>query len=252
MIIIKSKDEIEIMREGGKILAQILDKVIKEVKPGMGTRYLDKLAEDEIKLAGGWPAFKGYHRFPSTLCTCINEEVVHAPAIPDRKLKEGDLLSIDVGMRYPAKNGLVTDMATTVAVGNYSRVAKKLMEVTTKCLEEAIKQVKPGANLGNISAVIQKHAEKNKFNVVRELVGHGVGQKVHEPPQIPNYGVKNTGPVLAPGMTLAIEPMVVAGNYEVEIGKDGQTYRTADGSLAAHFEHTVLVTESGVEILTKE
>lgn len=240
------------MREGGKILAQVLDLVVKEVGVGVGTKYLDKLAEKKILEMGGWPAFKGYRKFPTSLCTCINDEVVHAPATPDRVLEEGDIVSIDVGMRYPKKTGLVTDMAVTVPVGKVSREARKLISATKKALEMAIKSVKPGKHLGDVSAAIQKEAEKNKFNVVRELVGHGVGQKVHEEPQIPNYGEPGTGPILKPGMTLAIEPMVVMGNYELEVGKNGQTYKTIDNSLAAHFEHTVLVTGKGAEILTQE
>jgi len=252
MIIIKSKKEIETMRQGGKILAQILDMVVKKVKPGVGTRELDQLAEDEIKLAGGWPAFKGYRRFPSTLCTCINDEVVHAPAIPNRVLQDSDILSIDVGMRYPAKNGLVTDMSITVPVGKISKQAKKLINVTRKSLNIAIENIKPNMPLGNTSHAIQEYVEKNKFSVVRELVGHGVGQKVHEEPQIPNYGAKNTGPVLQSGMTLAIEPMVTIRSHEVIVGKDMQTYKTLDNSLAAHFEHTVVVTSSGCDVLTKK
>lgn len=251
MIIIKNKSEIEMMKKGGHILATILDMVVKKVKPGVGTRELDQLAEDEIKLAGGWPAFKGYRRFPSTLCTCINDEVVHAPAIPNRILQDGDILSIDVGMRYPAKNGLVTDMSITVPAGKINKQAKKLLEVTKKSLDLAIKKIKPGQPLGIISNTIQTHAEKNKFSVVRELVGHGVGQKVHEEPQIPNYGAKNTGPVLQPGMTLAIEPMITIGSHEVMVGKNMQTYKTLDGLLSAHFEHTVVVTPSGCDVLTK-
>ncbi len=251
MIIIKSQQEIKIMRQSGRILAQILNLLVKKVKPGIGTKELNQIAEREIRLAGGWPIFKGYQGFPTTLCTSINSEVVHAPAIPDRKLKSGDILSIDIGIKYPAKNGMITDMSTTVAVGKISKPAKKLIETTKKALNLAIKTVKPGVHLGDISNVIQKYAEKNNFNVVRDLVGHGVGRKLHEPPQIPNYGLPGSGPILQAGMTLAFEPMVTAGTYEVKIDKNGQTYKTKDGSLAAHFEHTILVTKKGSEILTK-
>ena len=267
MIIIKTQQEIEIMREGGKILARILKMVAEKVEPGIGTKELNTFAEQEIRKAGGWPAFKGYHKFPTTLCTCINSEIVHAPALPDRKLKSGDILSIDVGMRYPARpvrrspdseayrdvggKGLVTDTSITVPVGKISKEAKKLLSVTKKSLNLAIKKIKPGISLGNISYTIQEFVEKNNFNVVRDLVGHGVGKKVHEEPQIPNYGLKNTGPILQAGMTLAIEPMVTAGDFKVIVDKDKQTFKTKDGSLSAHFEHTVLVIERGSEILTK-
>ena len=225
--------------------------VAKKVAPGIGTKELDKLAEDEIRRAGGFPAFKGYQGFPSTLCTCINSEIVHAPAIPNRKLKDGDIFSIDVGMRWPAKKGLITDMAKTIPVGKVDKQAKEIMAVTEKSLNLAIKKIKPGVKLGDISFAIQQYVEKNKFNVVRELVGHGVGRKLHEEPQIPNYGRKDTGPQLEPGMTLAFEPMVTAGSFKIELGQDRQTYQTADGSLSAHFEHTILITKKGSEVLTK-
>lgn len=238
------------MQQGGKILAQILTQVAAQVKPGANTKDLDALAERLIRQQGGFPAFKGYQGFPSALCTCINEEVVHAAAIPGRQLKEGDMLCLDLGMRYPAKNGLVVDTAVTVAVGRVSAQTKKLIAVTKKALALAIRKIKPGARLGDISATIQQYVEKNKFNVVRDLVGHGVGYKVHEDPQIPNYGLIQTGPVLEPGMTLAIEPMVTVGDYNVILGKDKRTYKTRDNSWAAHFEHTVVVTDKGYKILT--
>lgn len=251
MIPIKSQSEIELMRQGGKILATVLNLVVKEIKPGVQTRDLDELAESEIRLAGGFPIFKGYHKFPTSICTCINDEVVHAPAKPSRELKQGDIVSIDLGIRYPSKNGMITDMAVTVPVGKISKSAKKLLEVTKKSLEIAIDEIRPNKNLGNISFAIQNYAEKNNFNVVKDLVGHGVGKKLHEEPQVPNYGKKNTGPILLPGMTLAIEPMVVIGESDLVEDKNG-AFKTKDGSLSAHFEHTVLITEDGVEILTKK
>lgn len=250
MIPLKTAQEIALMRQGGHILARILKLVEEQVKPGLGTKELDELAESEIRLVGGFPAFKGYRGFPSSLCTCLNEEIVHAPALPNRQLKQGDILSLDLGMRYPAKKGLVVDMAITLPVGKVSKDVQKLIHVTRKALNLAVKKIKPGLHLGDVSLAIQEFVEKNGFNVVKELVGHGVGRKVHEEPQIPNYGLKNTGPILELGMTLALEPMVTMGDFKVILDKDKQTFKTADGSLSAHFEHTVLVTEKGSEVLT--
>ena len=256
------------MRECGKHLARILNLLIKKADIGVGTKELNELAEKEIKKINGWPIFKGYQGFPTAICTCINNEVVHAPAIPNRILQDGDILSIDIGLRYPAKparcspalpsgrlgeggNGMITDMAKTVSIGKISHSTKKLLSVTKKSLDLAIKKIKPGIYLGNISYEIQRFVEKNKFSVVYELVGHGVGKKLHEPPQIPNFGKKGTGPILKSGMTLAIEPMVTAGNPDVVVDKKTNAFKTEDNSLAAHFEHTILVTEKGSEILTK-
>ena len=251
MIPIKTQSEIEIMRQCGKHLARILNLLVKQVKPGINTKDLDQIAEDEIKKINGWPAFKGYRGFPTAICTCINEEIVHAPAKPGRALKDGDILSIDIGLRHPIKHGLITDMAITVPVGKIPKSTKKLLDITKKSLDLAIKKIKPQRYLGDISYTIQNFVEKNKFNVVYELVGHGVGHKLHEPPQIPNYGEKGTGPILKPGMTLAIEPMVVVGEPEVIEDYKTSAFKTKDNSLVAHFEHTVLVTEKGSEILTK-
>ena len=251
MIPIKNEKEIQLMREAGKELARILNLVVKKVKVGIGTKELDELAEKEIRKIKGFPIFKGYQGFTTTLCTCINEEVVHAVAIPDRKLKNGDIFSIDVGMRLPSKGGMVVDMATTVKIGKVPKQTEKLVGVTKKALELAIKKIKPGVHLGDMSSEVQKYVEKNGFNVVRDLVGHGVGKKLHEDPQVPNYGLSGTGPILKPGMTLAIEPMVVQGHWQLEFKKDNQAYATVDKSLAAHFEHTVLITDKGCEILTK-
>lgn len=250
MIPIKTSQEIEIMRKGGKILASVLKLVAKAVKPGIGTQELDELAEDEIRLAGGFPIFKGYHGFPTAICTCLNNEIVHAPARPSRILKDGDILSLDLGLRYPAKNGLITDMAVTLPVGKITKLARKLISVTEQALYLSIKQIKPGNYLGDISWAIQKHAAKNNFSVVRDLSGHGVGKKLHEEPQILNYGKPKTGPILKPGMTLAIEPMLNQGDYRVIEDKHG-IFKTKDNLLSAHFEHTVLITQTGVEILTK-
>ncbi|HPI67483.1 MAG TPA: type I methionyl aminopeptidase [bacterium] len=251
MIPLKTPSQINIMRQGGQILARILNMALNYAKAGVGTKELDSLVEKEIRAAGGWPAFKGYQGFPSSICTCLTTEIVHAPATPNRILKEGDLLTIDLGMRYPAKNGLVTDMAATIAIGKISPTEKKLIKVTKEALDLAIKKIKPNIHLGDISFTIQNFVEKNGFNVIRDLVGHGVGEKLHEEPQIPNYGNPGTGPILKPGMTLAIEPMVTIGDYFVALDQNKQTFKTADDSPCAHFEHTVLVTEKGSEILTK-
>jgi len=251
MIPIKSPSQIQTMRQSGQILATVLNLLIKEVKPGIGTKFLNNLAENEIIKAGGWPIFKGYHGFPTAICSCLTTEIVHAPAIPDRILKDGDLLTIDAGVRYPAKNGMITDMAITVPVGKITNQEKKLLEITKESLALAIKKIKPGIHLGDISFTIQKFVEKNGFQVIRDLVGHGVGEKLHEEPQIPNYGTPSTGPILKPGMTLAFEPMVTMGEYFIALDKNKQTFKMADDSPCAHFEHTVLVTEKGSEILTK-
>jgi methionyl aminopeptidase len=251
MIIIKSEKQIELMKEGGKILARILNAAAKMVKPGIGTAELDKFVEDEIRSAGAFPIFKGYQGFPTALCTSINDEVVHGPAKPNRILKDGDIIGLDLGLRYPAKNGLIVDMALTVEVGKVSKPTKKVVAAAKEALETAIKKIKPGNKLGDISSVIQVAVEKQGFSVVRDLVGHGVGEKLHEEPQIPNFGLPGTGPILEAGMTLAIEPMVIAGGYAVIEDPKSGAFRSADGSLSTHFEHTILVTEKGCEILTK-
>jgi len=263
MIIIKTEKEIAIMRQGGKILASILKKLIKEVQPGVSTGHLEKMANSLIKQAGGRPSFKGYksmheaYAFPTALCTSINNEIVHAPALPSRKLKLGDIIGIDLGLEYPySKNlpGYYTDMAVTIPVGKVSKEAKKIITVTKKALELAIKQVKPNSSLNDIGRAIQQYVEAQGFSVVRELVGHGVGTAVHEEPQVPNYEIvdksmKNI--ILKPGMAIAIEPMVNAGDWKVKNGDDGFTILTNDDSLSAHFEHTVVVTKKGCEVITK-
>ncbi len=275
MIIIKTEKEIKIMRQGGKILACVLKKLINEVKPGITTGHLEKTACDLIKKAGGRPSFKGYksmheaHAFPTALCASINSEIVHAPALPSRKLKSGDIIGIDLGMEYPifAKatagkpankdsemGGYYTDMAATIAVGKISKEAKKLINVTEKSLKLAIKQVKPGNSLNDIGRAIQQFVEAEGFSVVRELVGHGVGTAVHEEPQVPNYEINDNSMdnvILKTGMAIAIEPMVNVGGWKVKTADDGFTIVTADGSLSAHFEHTVVVMEKGCEVLTK-
>ncbi len=267
MIIIKSKNEIEIMSAGGKILAEILGEVAKAAKPGVSTKELDELAKELIFAYGGSPAFLGYQGFPAALCASVNEVIVHAVPGGD-KLKEGDIVGLDLGILYPYKDcsgcfmagncppkknieGLYTDMAITVPVGKISKEAQKLINATKQALEIGLKEVKPGNHIGDIGFAIQQYVEKQGYSVIRNLVGHGVGKKVHEPPIIPNFGKKGEGEKLKQGMTLAIEPMVAMGGYELEKIEDGHGFRTKDKSLAAHFEHTVVVTEKGYEILTK-
>lgn len=247
MIFIKTKKEIELMRQGGKILAKILNELEKETKPGTNTHDLNELAENLAKKFGAKPSFKGYRNYPASLCVSINSEVVHG--LPKKRiLKEGDIVGLDFGLFY---QGYYTDMAKTVPVGKISSLAQKLIFVTKKALDLGIAQVKPGNHIGDISFAIQSYVEANGFSVVRDLVGHGVGKKIHEPPQVPNFGEKGTGVKLEEGMTLAIEPMVNAGSYKVKLLSDGWTFVTCDGSLSCHFEHTVAVTKTGFEILTK-
>jgi len=258
MITIKKDNEIAILRQGGLILGQIMKQLLGEIKPGVTTGHLEEMADFLIKKAGGRPAFKGFKSdendspFPTVLCTCLNDEVVHAPALPSRELKSGDIIGIDVGMQYPAKGGYYTDMAATVAVGKVSRQAQKLLKVAKQALVLGIKEIRPGNSLNNIGKKIEQYVKANNFSVVRDLVGHGVGYNLHEDPQIPNYDLSYSKRIiLKPGMVLAIEPMVNIGDWRVKEGSDGLTILTADSSLSAQFEHTVLVTEQGYEILTK-
>lgn len=260
MITIKKANEIELIRQGGKILGQIMRQLIAEIKPGATTGHLEQMADFLIKQAGGRPSFKGFKSdkddkpFPTALCACINNEVVHAPSLPSRELKAGDIINIDIGMEYPIANkrGYYTDMAATVAVGKVSREAQKLIRVTKRALILGIEQVRPGNSLNNIGKAIEQYVATSGFSVVRDLVGHGVGYDLHEDPQIPNYELSyNKKIILKPGMVLAIEPMVNTGDFKVKTGADGLTILTVDGSLSAQFEHTVLVTEQGHEILTK-
>jgi len=254
MITLKSPDEIKLLREGGKILSKVLQKVAKAVKPGVTTLQLDEIAENEIRLAGGEPSFKGYgegmNSYPATLCTSVNEQIVHG--IPsDYLLQEGDIIGLDIGMRYPKKNGLYTDMAVSVGVGKISAQASLLIKVTKQALDIWIKYLKPGITIMQVARKVQKHIEDHGFGVVRDLVGHGVGHKVHEDPQIPNYFASGMDFELKEGMVLAFEPMVSAGDYRIVVEDDGWTYSTSDASLAAHFEHTVAITKRGCEVLTR-
>ena len=212
----------------------------------MTTSELDELAERGIREAGGMPTFKGYNGFPGSICASVNEEVVHG--IPgSRVLRDGDLLSIDIGTTL---DGYVSDSAVTVPVGNISQTARRLLDVTRECLTVGIAQMQRGKHVGDIGAAVQAHAERHGYGVVRELVGHGVGRAMHEEPQVPNYGEPGTGMELRPGLVLALEPMITQGGPKIRILDDGWTVVTADGKLAAHFEHTIAVTEDGPRILT--
>lgn len=235
------------MRAASQMVARILARLKKETAPGVTTLELDRLAEGLCRSQGAEPAFLGYGGFPYSVCASVNEQVVHG--FPSkRKLKEGDLLSLDFGVIL---DGFYGDSAITVPVGKVSHEAKRLSSVTKRCLDLGIEAARPGNRLGDISHAVQSHAEKAGYSVVRKFVGHGIGRQMHEEPQIPNFGRPGTGVVLKPGMVLAIEPMINAGTYEVKVKSDGWTAVTLDGKLSAHWEHTIAVTENGPEILSK-
>lgn len=246
MITIKSEHEIELMRQAGLMVSKT-HKYLKDfIKPGITTKELDKIAEDYIKSLGGIPTCKGYEGFPASLCTSINDEVVHG--IPsNRKLKNGDIITIDMVIGYHGYQG---DAAWTYAVGDISDKKKYLMEHTEKSLYEGIKMVKPGNRIGDISNAVEKYATKHHLGIVKELVGHGIGNNMHEDPDVPNYGKASTGPKLKEGMVICIEPMLNLGRSDIYQLEDGWTIKTDDGKPAAHYEHTVLVTKDGYEILT--
>ena len=248
MITIKSKREIELLRIAGNIVYQTHQYLKPYIKEGITTKELDKLAENFIRSKGANPSFKGYEGFPSTLCTSINSEVVHGfPS--NRKLKNGDIISIDIGACYKGYHG---DSAWTYAVGDVDEKTKKLLKDTEKSLFKGLAQVKPGNRIGDIGYAVEQYAHKHNLGVVRELCGHGVGTSVHEDPEVPNYGIPNTGPRLKEGMVIAVEPMLTLGNPKVFLHDNNWTVDTQDGSLSAHFEHTVVVTKDGYEILTGE
>jgi methionyl aminopeptidase len=246
VIICKSPAEIEKMRASNGLVADVLAHLKTLVVPGVTTLELDTEAETLVRAAGAEPAFKGYRGFPSTLCVSVNEEVVHG--IPSaRKLAEGDIISIDMGVRL---NGFFGDSAVTLPVGRISPEAARLLRVTEESLEKAIAQVRVGGRVSDIGHAIQQHVEAHGFSIVRQFVGHGIGASLHEEPQIANYGAPGRGPRLAEGMTLAIEPMVNMGREAVKVLSDGWTAVTKDGSLSAHFEHTVAVSKDGPLVLT--
>ncbi|OZI13193.1 type I methionyl aminopeptidase [Bacillaceae bacterium SAS-127] len=247
MIICKTPREIEIMREAGRIVALTHKELQKHISPGIKTKELDEIAEKFIKQHDAIPSFKGYNGFRGSVCASVNEELVHG--IPgDRVLKEGDIISLDIGANYRGYHG---DSAWTYPVGLIAPETQKLLEVTEDSLFIGLKEAKPGERLSNISHAIQTYVESKGFSIVREYVGHGIGQNLHEDPQIPHYGPPGKGPTLKPGMVLAIEPMVNAGSRYVKTLGDNWTVVTQDGKMCAHFEHTVAITESGFEILTK-
>jgi len=252
-IYIKSEKEIARMRDSGQIVAKVLKLLSERIKPGMKTRELDTIAEKEMKSLGAESSFNGYHGFPANLCVSVNDEIVHG--IPgDRVLKDGDVVSLDFGVVY---NGFHGDAAVTVGVGEISPEAERLMETTRTSLEKGIAAARAGAKLGDVSAAIQKYAESKGYSVVREYTGHGIGREMHEDPQIPNcteppYGLQpGTGPELKKGMTLALEPMLNAGDWHTRVAGDRWTVLTADGSLSAHFEHTIAIDDNEPEVLTK-
>ncbi|RUS44288.1 type I methionyl aminopeptidase [Cohnella sp. AR92] len=247
MIVCKSESELILMREAGRIVADTHRLLKQAIVPGITTGELDRIADDYIRSQGATPSFKGYNGFPSSICASVNEELVHG--FPGkRKLVEGDIISIDIGAQYKGYHG---DSAWTYGVGTISEEAQRLLDVTEASLYAGLELVRPDVRLFTISHAIQKVIEEAGFSVVREYVGHGVGTELHEEPQIPNYGPPDRGPRLKPGMVLAIEPMVNVGERYVRTLSDNWTVVTVDGSLCAHFEHTVAVTESGYEILTR-
>ncbi len=247
MIHIRSAKEVDIMRQAGRIVRDTLNMLEDHIKPGVETILLDQLAEEFIRKNGAIPGFKGLYGFPATLCISVEDEVVHG--IPGKRvLKEGEIIGIDCGTIV---DGYYGDHARSFPVGNVSSESKQLMKVTQECLYKGIEQAKLGNRIGDISNAVQTHAEKHDYGVVTELVGHGIGSKLHEDPQIPNFGKKGTGPKIKEGMCFAIEPMINMGTPEVFTKSDQWTISTADGKPSAHFEHTITITKNGAEILTK-
>ena len=246
MINIRSKVEVQKIAKAASIVKDLLNDIEEVIKPGISTIELDKFAEKYIVDRGAIPGFKGLYGFPATLCVSINDEVVHG--IPSNKiLEEGDIIGVDVGSII---DGFYGDHAKTFPVGSITNDNKKLLDVTKECLLRGIKQAKPGNRIGDIGFAIQEYAESFGYGVVKELVGHGIGEKLHEEPQIPNYGLKNTGPMIQEGMCFAIEPMINFGSEEIYTKSDNWTVCTKDGSRSAHFEHTITINENGAEILT--
>lgn len=246
MINLKTPHEIEMMAAAGSLLARVLKELRAACRPGVATIELDRLAERMIREGGATPGFLGYQGFPRSICVSINDEAVHGIPGP-RRIKEGDLVSLDLGLIL---DGFWADVGTTVAVGEVPKDAKRLVQATEEALQAGIEEALPGNRLGDVSAAVQAHAEAAGFSVIRQFVGHGIGREMHEDPQVPNFGRPGTGPELKPGMTLAIEPMVNAGTEEVYIKPDGWTVCTADGALSAYSEHTVAITRDGPRILT--
>lgn len=254
MVTIKTKEDIKKLKAGGKRLAQILRTLAQEVKPGVSTDYLNTRAEELINAGGDRSAFLHYtphgaeRPYPASLCVSINEDIVHGiPNEHPKIIQEGDIVSLDLGLIH---QGLITDHAVTVGVGKIDAEAQKLLDVTKKALEVGIKAARPGKKTGDIGFAIQSYVEPYKVGIIEELAGHGVGYEVHEDPYVPNYGIAGEGVLLKPGMVIAIEPMFTLGGIGIKLDKDGYTFKTKDGSRAAHFEHTIVITEKGAEILT--
>ena len=244
-MVLKSEGELDLMDEANRIVHRVLDGIADLIRPGVTTRELDRFAEETIRSAGGVPAFLNYKGYPATLCTSRNDVIVHG--IPgEESLREGDILGVDCGVVY---KGYYGDAARTYAVGRVSPQAERLIAVTRRALEVAVESVRPNRRLSDIGHAVQSYVESHGFSVVREFVGHGIGTALHEEPQVPNFGEPGRGPKLKPGLVLAIEPMVNAGEPEVEVDADGWTARTKDGSLSAHFEFSVAVTENGARVL---
>jgi len=248
MVILKSLQEIEKIHQAGLVVADVLAGLRELVRPGMSTLELDAYAEQRIREAGARPAFKGYRGYPRTLCTSINDQVIHGIPGKNVVVKDGDILSIDVGAIV---DGFYGDAAITVPVGKVGAAAERLIRVTEEALSRGIEQARPGNRLYDISAAVQSHVEAHGYSVVREFVGHGIGRSLHEDPQVPNFGERGRGPRIQAGMVLAIEPMVNAGGSATVVKEDNWTAVTADGSLSAHFEHTVAVLEGGPQVLTR-
>lgn len=248
MIPLKTQEEIKIMAEGGRILSGIMKKLSKLVKPGITTKDLDRVAETLIFKAGAEPSFKGHQGYPASFCFSLNEKIVHGVPSESVLLKEGDIITLDIGMKY---KGFHTDMAVTLPVGKVEPEIKRMIWVTRKALKRAIKKVRPGNTFGDIGNTIQRYVESQGYNVIRELCGHGIGRELHEDPQILNYGKRHLGPEIQEGMVFCIEPMVTKGDWRIKLSKDRIGYETFDGSWAAHFEQTVAVTKHGAKILTE-
>jgi methionyl aminopeptidase len=246
MIVLKSKTDLAAMRRAGEAAAQALQAVISAVRPGVTTAELDRIAEAQIRRLGGVPSFLGYRGFPASICASVNDEVVHGIPGP-RTLRDGEVVSLDLGV---VMDGFHGDLALTVAVGEASEAVARLLRVTAESLQAGIRAIRPDGHLGDVSAAIQEYVERHGYTVVREFAGHGIGRKLHEEPQVPNFGRPGSGVVLRPGMTLAIEPMVNMGTAEVVMDPDGWTVRTRDRKPSAHFEHTVAVGEDGPSVLT--
>jgi methionyl aminopeptidase len=246
MITIKTPQEIEIMRQNNRLVAQVLQRLKEAIKPGITTKKLDQLAERSIREGGAIPAFKGYRGYPASLCVSVNEEVVHGIPGP-HQLQEGEIVSLDLGAY---RNGYYGDAAITIPVGKVSEEATRLIAITQQALAKGIEQATDGNRLLDISHAIQSWVESQGFSVVRDFVGHGIGRALHEDPQVPNFGPPHHGPRLRPGMVLAIEPMINVGTWEVKVLKDGWTVVTADRSLSAHFEHTIAISDGEPDILS--